>query len=451
MAGSVDDPNHLQGSKTETKTGVGYEGPARFRRQSPGTSRVRAPANDGHSTASRHDAVHRARLPAGGARRGRAQTPVDGWSGQVECVIASRGEGYQDDQTHTWMLSGAPGVRNDFRDYPATWTVSGSGRRTPISARASAAGVGDSWTYGGSNASASITLFVPAGTATIRIAAGQRAVTAKSGIKGTAASVPFATDVGEWRFQFIDVVSGVARATLSDSRTQTRSDMAGWRPPPGTTVTETCSWNLTRSGSGSAGGADAKGAAAGASKGGAGGAAGAGAPSASGASTKPAGGGARGRAAAAPPGGSGARGAVITEGAAPAGGAAGATSAGAPSPSGASTEPAGGGAPAGAASATGGTAAAATAKSGGAGAAAAGGATNNETPAGISGTALSPDLTRQYTAIGLTRPARYRCRRRDLGRRHGGSTRRCVGRRYPSPRRDVTARGCRALHVRHNR
>ena len=220
-----------------------------------------------------------------------AQTPVDGWSGQVQCVIASRGAGYQDDQTHTWVLSGAPGVRNDFRDYPATWTVSGSGRRTPISARASAAGAGDSWTYGGSSGSASITLFVPVGTATIRIAAGQRAVTAKSGIKGTAASVPFATDVGEWRFQFIDIVNGAARATLSDSRTQTRSDMAGWRPPPGTTVTETCSWNLTRSGSGSAGGADAKGAAAGA-KGGAAGAAGAGVPSASGASMKPAGGGA---------------------------------------------------------------------------------------------------------------------------------------------------------------
>ena len=255
-----------------------------------------------------------------------AQTPVEGWSGQVQCLIASRGVGYQDDQTHTWTLSGTPRVRNDFRDYPATWTVSGSGRRAPVSARASAAGVGDSWTYGGSDASASITLFVPAGTATIRIAAGQRAVTAKSGIKGTEASVAFATDVGEWRFPYIDIVNGVARATLSDSRTQTRSDIAGWRPPPGTTVTETCSWNLTRRGSVSAGGTDAKGAAAAAAKGGASGAAGAGAPSASGANTKP-------------PGG---------------------------------------------------------------GAAAAGGATNNETTAGNSSTALSPDLTRQYTAIGIT-------------------------------------------------
>ena len=289
-----------------------------------------------------------------------AQTPVEGWSGQMQCLIASRGEGYQDDQTHTWVLSGPPGVRNAFRDYPATWTVSGSGRRAPVSARASAAGAGDSWTYGGSDASASITLFVPAGTATIRIVPGQRAVTAKSGIKGTTASVPFATDAGEWRFQYIDVVNGTARATLSDSRTQTRSDLAGWRPPPGTTVTETCSWNLTRSGSGSAVGADAKGAAASA------GAAGAGTPStSSGASKNPTGGGAVAAGAGAAGGGA-ARGAVTTGGAAPAGGTASGAAAGA------------------------------------AGAAAASSATNTGTTAGDSSNALSPDLTRHYTAIGLT-------------------------------------------------
>jgi hypothetical protein len=65
-----------------------------------------------------------------------AQSPADGWSGQVQCVLAARGPGYQDDQTHTWVLSGAPKVQNDFRDYTATWTVSGSGSRRPISARA---------------------------------------------------------------------------------------------------------------------------------------------------------------------------------------------------------------------------------------------------------------------------------------------------------------------------
>jgi hypothetical protein len=271
-----------------------------------------------------------------------AQTPTEGWSGRVQCLIASRGEGYQDDQTHTWVLGGAPRVRNDFRDYPATWTVSGSGRRAPGAARASATGIGDSWTYDGSDATASITLWVPVGTATIRIAPGQRAVTAVNGIKGTAASAPFATNVSEWRFQYIDVVNGSARGTLSDSRTQTRNDLAGWRPPPGTTVTETCSWNLTKSGGGSAAGADVKNPTAAKSTGTAAAAAATGA----------------------------ARGAVT---------AAGAAAAGAPSRSGASDP------------------------SGPAGAAPAAGASNNAATAGDSTPpALSSDVTRHYKSVGLT-------------------------------------------------
>ena len=292
-----------------------------------------------------------------------AATLAEGWSGQVQCLIASRGVGYQDDQTHTWVLSGAPVVRNDFRDYPATWAVSGSGRRTPVSARASAAGVGDSWTYGGSNSSA-ITLFVPVGTATIRITTGQRAVTAKNGMKASTASAPFVTDVGEWRFQFIDVVNGATRATLSDSRTQTRSDLAGWRPPPGTTVTETCSWNLTRSGSTSAGAADSK-----------------------------------GTAAAAQAAGGAARGALRAGGAAPAGGSAGAAAGSAAS---AATKIGAAGAAGAGASSTSGAGANLPGGGAAAGAAAAGGAANNAPTAGNSSTGLSPDLARQYKAIGLT-------------------------------------------------
>src|SRR5262245_37243566 len=192
-----------------------------------------------------------------------AQTSADGWSGQVQCVLATRGTSYQDDQTHTWVLSGAPVVRNDFRDYRATWTVSGRGTRTAISARAAGAGAGDSWTHSGSDAGASITLFVPVGTTTMRISPGQRAVKIANGIRGTSASVAFAGDASEWRFQPIEIANGGSQTSLSGSRTQTRTDLIGWRPPTGSTVTETCSWNLAKSGSVSAG-ADAKGGAAGA-------------------------------------------------------------------------------------------------------------------------------------------------------------------------------------------
>jgi len=178
-----------------------------------------------------------------------APTSADGWSGQVQCAIAVRGVGYQDDQTHTWVVSGPPIARNDFRDYPATWTVTGSGSRTPLSVRAAAAGVGDTWTYTGSDASAQVTLFMPLQTNALRIAVGQRTVKAIGGLRGTAASAPFTADVDEWRFQPIEIPGGVTQQSLSGSRApQTRTDLVGWRQPPGATVTETCSWNLTKGG-----------------------------------------------------------------------------------------------------------------------------------------------------------------------------------------------------------
>ena len=173
-----------------------------------------------------------------------AQTPADGWSGQVQCVVSVRGPAYQDDQTHTWVLSGPPTVRNDFRDYPATWTLSGSGSRTPVSARATAAGAGESWTSSAPGVSTSITIFVPTGTTTIRIAAAQRPVRATGGLRGSSASI--SGDITEWRFQFIDIADGATRSSLTGSRTQTRTDQIGPRQPPGSPVTETCSWNLTK-------------------------------------------------------------------------------------------------------------------------------------------------------------------------------------------------------------
>ena len=104
-----------------------------------------------------------------------AQTPADGWSGHVQCTISVRGTGYQDDQVQTWTLSGASTKRNDFRDYAATWTVTGTGTRTPLPVRGAAALAPEGWTRTVNQADSVITIFVPVGTNTLRIAGGQRA------------------------------------------------------------------------------------------------------------------------------------------------------------------------------------------------------------------------------------------------------------------------------------
>lgn len=173
-----------------------------------------------------------------------AQTPADAWSGQVQCVTTVDAAGYQDTQTQTWSLSGAVNPRNDFRDYTATWTVTGSGSREPRSLRGVAADAGESWTRIGSDPTASLTVYVPVGTKTIRIAPGQKPMRIPKGLRVASDAMPH--DIEEWRFLPIDIPDGSGLASLMGSRTQTRTDLVGWRQPAGTQVTETCTWNLTK-------------------------------------------------------------------------------------------------------------------------------------------------------------------------------------------------------------
>jgi hypothetical protein len=181
-----------------------------------------------------------------GAGAAVAEIPADGWSGQLQCAISVRAPGYQDDQTHTWVLSGAPIARSDFRDYPATWTVTGAGNKT---ATAGPGGAG-AWTRAGSDANGSITIFVPAGTTSIRVAPGQRVVTAAGGLRGTMAAAPFSNNADEWRFQYFDTPGAVSETHFNGSRTQMLNNPIGWRQPAGAQVTETCTWNFTKAGSG---------------------------------------------------------------------------------------------------------------------------------------------------------------------------------------------------------
>jgi hypothetical protein len=184
-------------------------------------------------------------LPVG-AGAAFAETPADGWSGQLQCAISVRAPGYQDDQTHTWVLSGPPIARSGFRDYPATWTVTGAGNKT---ATVGPGGAG-SWTRTGSDANGSITIFVPGGTTSIRVAPGQRLVTAAGGLRGTLAAAPFSSAADEWRFQYFDTPGASSETHFSGSRTQMLNNPIGWRQPAGAQATETCTWSFAKASGG---------------------------------------------------------------------------------------------------------------------------------------------------------------------------------------------------------
>jgi hypothetical protein len=182
---------------------------------------------------------------------------ADGWSGQVQCELRVQTPGYQDVQTQTWVLSGsAPIARNNFRDYPATWTVSGNGSRTPLPGVPGGGGSTDTWTRSGTDANAYLTIFEPVGTRNLRIAPGQIPVRASAGLAVTTevrvpggATTPISSstaDADEWRFPYLDAVPN--GGTMSGSRTQVRAALVGWRQPAGAPVTETCAWSFTQGG-----------------------------------------------------------------------------------------------------------------------------------------------------------------------------------------------------------
>ena len=174
-----------------------------------------------------------------------AQSAADGWVGQVRCVLAASEptSGYQDMQTQIWVVTGPPVARNDFRDYPVTWKVSGGGSREPRRGTAAGAGAAETWTRSGSDSSGSITLFVPVGTTTLRIAAGQRPLKTVAGVRTPNGQT---SDADEWRFPYIDVKDGVKETRLRGSRSRTGTDLVGWRQPANAVVTDTCSWSLDR-------------------------------------------------------------------------------------------------------------------------------------------------------------------------------------------------------------
>jgi hypothetical protein len=180
------------------------------------------------------------------AAKGQTAQPADGWAGQLQCTLSITAAGYQDTQTHTWTLGGAPTARANFRDYPATWTVKGNGQRTVGTAS-------ESWTRDGTSANAFITIYQPIGASALRITPGQAAVKAAGAVRveptaarlAAAARAPAGGDADEWRFAYID--AAYTPTAMGGSRSQTTSGPMGWRQPSAAAVAESCTWSFVKS------------------------------------------------------------------------------------------------------------------------------------------------------------------------------------------------------------
>ena len=203
-------------------------------------------------TEASHAAPQRGGLPPvnGTAALGALTGAADAsWSGYAQCKITMQGVGYVDEVTHTWMLTGGSPTRESdvIRAHPATWTVTGTGRRDVTTPEQH-----DQWATQ-VEMSAPISIWITPG-GLLRIA--RRAnLTSPQGITGTtvipipgvpAPSRPFAYSVSEWPFPQIEVPPSTAVSNTSS--TVTTQKLLVFQPV-GTTGTVACAWNFTSSGS----------------------------------------------------------------------------------------------------------------------------------------------------------------------------------------------------------
>jgi len=191
-----------------------------------------------------------------GATPGLSQTKTaaDGpWAGWAQCRLTVQGQGYANQQTHTWVLTGTtPTLEGGFRLYPATWTVTGQGSRQ----RCLSAGrtERDQWTTSGGPVPAPISVWIRESDATLRITSRHAQQRSPGGTIGTSTirapggsqadrTTQIALDVYEWRFPAIENVPTTS-STVVGSSTLPLAESVAPGQPPGTSSTAACSWQF---------------------------------------------------------------------------------------------------------------------------------------------------------------------------------------------------------------
>ena len=189
-----------------------------------------------------------------GAAAQQSATAQGSWAGWARCQINVSGQGYSDQQTHTWMLSGgAATVSGAFRVYPATWSVVGGGSLQKTQGNQTLVA---QWATTAQNLSAPIAVFVRASDGRMFIQARHAQVRAQRSINGYQQLVidgkpqrpgTIAAEAFEWSFPVVAVSrpKGSANATANGSSTPAVNGKVGYMQPAGTQATASCTWQFS--------------------------------------------------------------------------------------------------------------------------------------------------------------------------------------------------------------
>ena len=176
------------------------------------------------------------------------------WAGWARCEVRVQGPGYNDQQTHTWTITGgAPAVQGAFQIYTGTWAVVGGGS---LSRSQGTQTLMAQWATNGPGVSAPIAVFVRASDNRMFIQARHAQMRSNSAIQGyqqvTIAGrpqTPARIDAAafEWAFPVIAVSAPVApdrNATAAGSSTSPVNGSVGLMQPAGSQGTASCTWQF---------------------------------------------------------------------------------------------------------------------------------------------------------------------------------------------------------------
>lgn len=184
------------------------------------------------------------------AQQTAAQAP---WGGWARCQINVSGQGYSDQQTHTWTISSSTStVSGAFRVYPATWSVAGNGsvQRTQGNQSLMA-----QWATSAQNLSAPLAVFVRASDGRMFIQARHTQTRAPGSVSGyqqlTIDGKPqkpgtISAEAFEWAFPVVEVARPKPGdpATANGSSTPLVNGKVGFMQPAGTQATASCTWQF---------------------------------------------------------------------------------------------------------------------------------------------------------------------------------------------------------------
>jgi hypothetical protein len=180
-------------------------------------------------------------------------TPQAPWSGWARCEINVSGQGYRDQQTHTWTISSSTSaVSGAFRIYPATWSVAGSGSLQHTQGNQTLMA---QWATSAQNLSAPLAVFVRASDRKMFIQARHSQARAPRSVNGyqqlTIDGKPqkpatIAAEAFEWAFPVVEVSRprpGDPLVANGSSAPQV-SGKVGLMQPAGTQATASCTWQF---------------------------------------------------------------------------------------------------------------------------------------------------------------------------------------------------------------